>query len=83
MNTLQKRRSESFHQELKTNTITTCLFNWKQYVVVFTFHQDFFFRNSLEQFVVLRVVLADSLWKGRGTQSKTITDSATINNHVS
>lgn len=32
---------------------------------VHTFHQDLLFRNRLEQFVVLRVVLADSLWRNR------------------
>lgn len=30
---------------------------------VLTFHQDLLFRDSLEQFVILRVVLADSLWR--------------------
>lgn len=33
-----------------------------------TFHQDFFFRNRLEQFVVLRVVFADSLWTHKNTR---------------
>lgn len=30
-----------------------------------TFHQDLLFGNRLEQFVVLRVVLADGLWRNR------------------